>query len=60
MSTTTSEVDYLQELAQRHDEMMQELDKLEEKIEGILGGYLDKITQVSEKIEKIQLFEEEK
>lgn len=60
MSTSTLEIDYLQELAQRHDEMMQQLDDLEQKIENILDGYLDKIALASEKIEQIQLFVEEK
>ncbi len=39
----SSEVDYLQELSSRHDEVMQKLDELEKKISSVLDEYLGKV-----------------
>jgi len=43
MSSEVSEVDYLQELSERHDEVMEKLDDLEKKISMVLDEYLGKV-----------------
>ncbi len=48
MSTETAEVDYLQELSSRHDEVMTKLDELEKKITMVLDEYLVKVQAITE------------
>lgn len=43
MNYETREVDYLQELSDRHDEVMEKLDELEKKISSVLDEYLGKV-----------------
>lgn len=43
MSTETAEVDYIQELADHQDEVMEKLDELEKKINLVMDEYLGKV-----------------
>ena len=43
MSTETAEVDYIQELANHQDEVMEKLDELEKKINLVMDEYLGKV-----------------
>lgn len=48
MSSETAEVDYLQELSSRHDEVVEKLDELEKKITLVLDEYLGKVRAITE------------
>ena len=48
MSTETAEVDYLQELSSRHDEVVAKLDELEKKITLVLDEYLGKVKAITD------------
>ncbi len=43
MSTETAEVDYIQELADHQDEVMEKLDELEKKINLVMNEYLGRV-----------------
>ena len=43
MSTETAEVDYIQELADHQDEVMEKLDELEQKINLVMNEYLGRV-----------------
>ena len=48
MSSETAEVDYLQELSSRHDEVVAKLDELEKKITLVLDEYLVKVQAITD------------
>ena len=48
MSSETAEVDYLQELSSRHDEVVAKLDELEKKITLVLDEYLGKVKEITD------------
>ena len=48
MSSETAEVDYLQELSSRHDEVVAKLDELEKKITLVLDEYLEKVQAITD------------
>ncbi len=48
MSSETAEVDYLQELSSRHDEVVAKLDELEKKITLVLDEYLGKVKAITD------------
>ncbi len=52
MNSETTEVDYLQELATRHDEVMDKLDELEAKIASVLDEYLGKVETSAKEMEQ--------
>ncbi len=52
MNSETTEVDYLQELATRHDEVFNKLDELEAKIASVLEEYLGNVEASVKEMER--------
>lgn len=49
---SSAETDYLQELSLRHDEVMEKLDELEERIAAVLDEYLGKVESTAQELQE--------
>ncbi|MDO4571315.1 MAG: hypothetical protein Q4D38_13095 [Planctomycetia bacterium] len=55
MSENVKDADVLQELSERHDEVMAKLDALEEKIQNVLNDYFGKVSASLEQLQDIDV-----
>lgn len=52
MNNETPTADYLQELSDRHDEVMERLDDLEKRISSVLDEYLGKVESSAREVQR--------